>query len=103
MAILIFVTVFGYLTSCAEKDQGPEHKKSGGVLYLGIEVPFHGFDILVQGSLNPPQAPLNNLIMEPLFRRDKAGNLIPIIVLSATPSADEKSWDIQLRQGVFFS
>ena len=90
------------LIGCSEKKTETGETKRGGVLYIGIEVPFHGFDILLQGSLNPPQAPLNNLILEPLFRRDKSGNLIPILGLSAVPSADEKSWDITLRQGVVF-
>ena len=101
--IIFFITaVLGFLSGCAEKAQEPQDARYGGVLYVGIEVPFHGFDILKQGTLNPPQAPLNNLILEPLFRKDKAGNLIPILGLSATPSADEKTWDIKLRQGVIF-
>lgn len=102
LVILLAIVAFGYLTGCDETVQQPKGTKYGGVLYIGIEVPFHGFDILLQGSLNPPQAPLNNLILEPLFRRDKSGNLIPILGLSTTPSADERTWDIRLRQGVFF-
>ena len=102
LIILIAIVVCIHLTGCGENKTETRDTKHGGVLYVGIEVPFHGFDILVQGTLNPPQAPLNNLILEPLFRRDKSGNLIPILGLSATPSADERTWDIRLRQGVVF-
>ena len=103
--ILIFLIAFLtciHLTGCSDKKMETRDTKRGGVLYIGIEVPFHGFDILLQGTLNPPQAPLNNLILEPLFRRDTSGNLIPILGLSAAPSADEKSWEIQLRQDIVF-
>ena len=101
--IIFYITAaLGFLSGCAEKVQKPQDERYGGVLYVGIEVPFHGFDILMQGTLNPPQAPLNNLILEPLFRRDKAGNLVPILGLSASPSTDEKTWEIKLREGVLF-
>lgn len=103
MLIILILSAFCVLLAgCGRKAEEPQDLRRGGVLYIGIEVPFHGFDILVQGTLNPPQAPLNNLILEPLFRRDDAGNLIPILGLSATPAADESTWDIRLRQGVFF-
>ena len=102
LIIVLIIFAFTCLAGCGKKSEAPKDLKGGGTLYIGIEVPFHGFDILTQGSLNPPQAPLNNLILEPLFRRDISGNLVPILGLSATPSADEKTWDIKLRQGVFF-
>ena len=102
LILLLVIVVFTFLAGCGKKIEEPKDTRSGGVLYIGIEVPFHGFDILKQGTLNPPQAPLNNLILEPLFRRDKSGNLVPILGLSATPSADKKSWDIKLRQDVVF-
>ena len=102
LIILLVIVVFTFLAGCGKKMEEPKDTKDGGVLYIGIEVPFHGFDILKQGSLNPPQAPLNNLILEPLFRKDKPGNLVPILGLSAIPSADEKTWDIKLRRGVVF-
>ena len=102
LSILSMIVFCLFFSGCGKEDAEPQDLKGGGALYIGIEVPFHGFDIIEQGSLNPPQAPLNNLILEPLFRRDKSGNLIPILGLSATPSADKKAWDIKLRQGVFF-
>ena len=76
--------------------------KAGGALYFGLEVPFQGFDIIETGALNPPLAPLNNLILEPLFRRDQEGKPIPVLGLSASVTADGKAWDIKLRQGVAF-
>ena len=102
LILLLVIIVFASLADCGQKIQEPKDTKGGGVLYIGIEVPFHGFDIIKQGTLNPPQSPLNNLIQEPLFRKDKSGNLVPILGLSAMPSADEKTWDINLRQGVVF-
>ena len=102
LIIMLIMVFFICLAGCGKKIEEPKDLKGGGTLYIGIEVPFHGFDLLSQGTLNPPQAPLNNLILEPLFRKDKSGNLIPILGLSASPSADEKTWDIKLRQGVLF-
>lgn len=87
---------------CRQKETSTENSKPGGVLYFGIEVPFHGFDIVDTQVLNPPTAPLNNLIQEPLFRRDRSGILIPVLGLSATPSADDTIWELKLRQGVLF-
>jgi len=102
--IIILFTVLAatFFTGCSQKREITENTKTGGVLYFGIEVPFHGFDILETGTLNPPTAPLNNLIQEPLFRMDTSGNLIPVLGLSATPLANETIWEIKLREGVFF-
>ena len=80
--ILILICTYG----CHQKEMSAGTIKAGGVLYFGIEVPFHGFDIVQTVSLNPPTAPLNNLIQEPLFRMDRSGNLIPVLGLSATVS-----------------
>ena len=102
--LIIFFAVLTtiFFTGCSRKDMSSENTKVGGVLYFGIEVPFHGFDIVETGTLNPPTAPLNNLIQEPLFRKDRSGNLIPVLGLSATPLANETIWEIKLRKGVFF-
>jgi ABC-type transport system substrate-binding protein len=91
------------LIGCSQDMVPVEDTRTGGVLYFGIEAPFHGFDVLgTSGFINPTQAPLNNLIQEPLFRMDASGNLIPVLGLTATPSANGSIWDIQLRQNVFF-
>lgn len=102
LILLLALLTWVCFTGCGEKSKRSENSKAGGVLYFGIEVPFHGFDIVDTGTLNPPTAPLNNLIQEPLFRKDQSGNLIPILGLSATPSANETVWEIKLREGVFF-
>ncbi len=101
-AILAALILFVCFTGCGEKKAKTENTKTGGVLYIGLETPFHGFDLIETGYINPPQAPLNNLIMEPLFRMNASGALIPILALAATPSEDGVRWDIQLRQGVVF-
>jgi len=90
------------LTGCGEKEPQSEQKHAG-TIYFGVETPFHGFDILGSGGmLIPSMATVNNLIQERLFRMDQAGNLIPILGLSATPLEDGRLWDIKLRQGVLF-
>ena len=100
--VLLFMAPF-LLSGCSQPKTFSNGQKTGGVLYFGTETSFHGFDVLASsGYLNPPMAPLNNLIQEPLFRMDHSGNLIPILGLSATPAADGRSWDIPLRRHVRF-
>ena len=99
--LLLLLTII-LVCACSQKKTPYKQSKTGGVLYFGIEVPFHGFDVVETQALNPPTAPLNNLIQEPLFRKDRSGNLIPVLGLSAMPSADATNWDIQLRKGVVF-
>jgi len=102
--ILFAIVICACFTGCGEKKKLEEvSTKYGGTLYFGVETPFHGFDVLgTSGFLNPTQAPLNNLIQEPLFRMDKFGNLIPVLGLTASPSANGGIWDIKLREGVLF-
>ena len=101
---ILFATFFLIcLSGCSQQKTPADNTKPGGTLYFGIESPFHGFDVLgTSGFINPTQAPLNNLIMEPLFRMGKTGNLIPILGLTAAPSGNGSTWDIELRKGVFF-
>jgi peptide/nickel transport system substrate-binding protein len=107
------VKIFPLMITCAaiflfagcgeKKSEEGVTAKSGGTLYFGVETPFHGFDVLgTSGFINPTQAPLNNLIQEPLFRMDKSGNLIPVLGLTASPSENGIVWDIKLRQGILF-
>jgi len=103
--LIVFLTVIAWtcFSGCGQKRVSPEGTSTGGALYFGVEAPFHGFDVLgTSGFINPTQAPLNNLIQEPLFRMDRSGSLIPVIGLTATPSVDGRIWDIDLRQGVVF-
>jgi len=102
MRILCAILIIACIINCGLQEAPSENTRTGGFLYFGIEVPFHGFDVLQTGAINLPTAPLNNLIQEPLFRRDRSGDLVPVLGLSATPSADETTWEIKLRQGVFF-
>ena len=102
------VLLAGYLilniVACGPPHQATEGNPLGGTLYVGVEASFHGFDVLgTSGFINPTQAPLNNLLMEPLFRMDRGGNLIPVLGKTATPSTDGRLWDIELRQGVVFN
>ena len=100
---ICFLVLLAVVSGCSRANKPPENNRSGGVLYFGLESQFHGFDVLAgSGYLNPPMAPLNNLIQEPLFRMDRSGNLIPILGLSATPSDDGRQWDIVLRKNVVF-
>ena len=92
-----------FVVGCSQPKETTEVTKIGGALYVGVEAPFHGFDVLgTSGFINPTQAPLNNLIQEPLFRMDRTGNLIPVLGLTASPSDGGRTWDIELRQGVVF-
>ncbi len=103
--LITFLAVLGSTgwIGCSQEKVPIENTKTGGVLYFGIEAPFHGFDVLgTSGFINPTQAPLNNLIQEPLFRMDASGNLLPVLGLNAFPSANGSIWDIRLRQGIFF-
>jgi 4-phytase/acid phosphatase/peptide/nickel transport system substrate-binding protein len=92
-----------YFSGCSQKKPPSEAGRTGGTLYFGVETAFHGFDGLgTSGFINPSMAPLNNLIQEPLFGMDTSGRLIPVLGLSATPSADGRAWDVQLRRDVYF-
>lgn len=102
MLFFFIVLMVACLYGCSLQEAPSENTRDGGVLYFGIEVPFHGFDIVQTVSLNPPTAPLNNLVQEPLFRMDRSENLIPVLGLSATALADGTIWEIKLRQGVTF-
>lgn len=75
----------------------------GGTITFGVEAQFAGFEAIKSASrlaINGSIAA--NTIMEPLFRLDEKGNLIPVLGLSATLSKDSKMWIIKLRKGVKF-
>ena len=104
--LLIFISALG-LGGCAS-DQTPSATKTskyGGTLYVGVETPYYGLDILGGGAggvLLPDMVMLNSLIQEPLFRMDRDGRLIPVLALSAVNSDDGLSWEIRLREEVRF-
>ncbi len=74
----------------------------GGTLHYLHEVDAMGFDALKTRALVGPGRLVGNLVMERLFNRGANGELIPVLGLSAIPSADGKRWTIKLRQGVRF-
>lgn len=79
-----------------------EEPKYGGQLVFGAENDFIGFDAIKNRGFPIIDAIANNTIQERLFGLDENENLIPILGLSATPSDDQTSWIIPLRQGVVF-
>jgi 4-phytase/acid phosphatase/peptide/nickel transport system substrate-binding protein len=93
------------IAGCDTQSRSANTQKQGGTLYIGVETPFHGFDVLEVpsgGILLPAMAMIGSAVEEPLFRMDRAGSLISVLGLSATPSADGKTWDIALRKNVVF-
>ncbi len=101
LILIIWFTLF-FLTGCGDKKELSDYKNKG-TLYFGVESAFHGLDVMeTSGMLIPSMAAVNNLIQEKLFRMDADGSLIPVLGLSALSSADGRSWDITLRQGVVF-
>ena len=84
---------------------GPVHggePKSGGRLVFGVENEFAGFDAIKIRGLAICGAIANNTVNERLFDLDDSGRLIPILGLSADPSADGLTWTVKLRPGVMF-
>ena len=74
-----------------------------GTLTFGVENEFAGFEVSQSASrLAVNGAIAANTIMEPLFREDAEGGLIPVLGLSALESEDGRQWTITLRQGVRF-
>jgi 4-phytase/acid phosphatase/peptide/nickel transport system substrate-binding protein len=97
--VLLIYCLAGWLSSGAFAT-GPV---PGGTLKFGTENDFAGFEALQSGSrlaINGSIAA--NTIMEPLFRMDADGNLIPVLGLSMAQADDGKAWIIKLRQGVRF-
>ena len=67
-AIFLIPIVFFSFTACGEKRSQQKSSRYGGTLYIGVETPFHGFDILgvaSGGILLPAMAIINNGLQEP--------------------------------------
>jgi 4-phytase/acid phosphatase/peptide/nickel transport system substrate-binding protein len=94
-AVLALTISGGVQTACAT----PKH---GGILQVADEIDATGFDAIKARSLTGVGGMAANLVMERLFEMDQDSRLIPVLGLSATPSADGKTWTIQLREGVSF-
>ncbi len=76
--------------------------KQGGSLQVADEIDATGFDAIKTRTMAGIGGMAANLVMERLFEMDKDSQLIPVLGLSATPSADGKTWTIRLREGVSF-
>ncbi|MCP4199610.1 MAG: ABC transporter substrate-binding protein [Proteobacteria bacterium] len=74
----------------------------GGTLTVGMEMEPRGFDPIEASRIGSRARSYMMAIEERLFDIDDKGNITPELALSATPSADEKTWTIKLRQGVSF-
>ncbi len=103
--VLWLILACASLLGCEKNNLQTKNTKHGGVIYIGVETPFHGLDALGlagSGSLFPATVMLNGAMQEPLFRMEKSGNLIPVLGLSATPSENGEKWDVALRKNVSF-
>jgi 4-phytase/acid phosphatase/peptide/nickel transport system substrate-binding protein len=76
--------------------------KQGGTVTMGVDQEFRGFDPLRAVYLQFGDRSVIMAIEERLFDMDGKGKLVPELALSATPSADGKTWSIKLRQGISF-
>ncbi len=97
---LWFIFLMGLLFGSSAFAADPQ---KGGTLRFGTENDFAGFEVLKSSSrlaINGSIAA--NTIMEPLFRMDENGNLMPVLGLSAEPTDDGKAWIIKLRKSVKF-
>jgi ABC-type transport system substrate-binding protein len=80
----------------------PSGPKYGGCLRAADEIDAMGFDAIQAKTLAGIGGMAGNLVMERLFEMDGEGRPIPVLGLSATVSADGKTWIVKLRQGVSF-
>jgi len=94
--LIPFIIWFGQMTH-------RDNQKEDGTLYVGMEMPFYGLDVLGgSGILVPDMTIMNNLILERLFSLGPTGEIIPVLGMSATSSKGGKAWDIELRQEIVF-
>jgi ABC-type transport system substrate-binding protein len=97
LSVLSALSVLGW----GEKVLAAEPKQ-GGILTVGVDVEFRGFDPLKASYLQFGDRCVIMAIEERLFGLDEKGKLVPELALSATPSEDGKTWTIKLRRGVSF-
>ncbi|MCP4719617.1 MAG: hypothetical protein GY860_09190 [Desulfobacteraceae bacterium] len=80
-----------------------DNQKQDGIIYVGLEIPFYGADVLgSSGLLVPEVTTMYHLVMDRLFTLGPTGRIVPALGLTAQPSEDGKSWDIALRRNVTF-
>ena len=78
---------------------GPQY---GGTLCFVGELEAAGFDAIQTRSLTGTHRQAASLVMEKLFERGDAGELVPALGLSLHPSQDQTVWTIRLRENVRF-
>ena len=94
--LLPFLVWFSFNTS-------DYNQKQDGTLYVGLEIPFYGIDVLRSGGmLNPETTTMSHLVMDRLFTLGATGQVNPMLGLTAQCSEDGKAWDLTLRKGVKF-
>ncbi len=93
--ILIFINI--YFTHL-----GYSEPHYGGTLRMAHELDASGFDAIRSRALIGAGANAAGLIMEKLFERGDKGELLPVLGLTATPSADGRTWTVRLRANVEF-
>ncbi|MEX1218401.1 MAG: ABC transporter substrate-binding protein [Acidimicrobiales bacterium] len=76
--------------------------KAGGSIKFGVEAETDGFNPTknrwaISGYM------VGNAVFDPLSAYDAEGNWAPYLAKSFTPSADAKTWTVDLRDGVKFS
>ena len=96
VSVCILLTLFSFAHAQALEPQ------KGGTLTVGMEMEPRGFDPIAAGYLSARARSQIVAIEERLFDADEEGKILPELALSATPSDDQKSWTIKLRQGVKF-
>ena len=90
----------GKTTDVTIKASGPP--KSGGSIKFAVEAETDGFNPAsnrwaISGYM------IGNAVFDPLTAYDAEGNSAPYLAKSFTPSADFKTWTVDLRAGVNFS
>lgn len=99
----------GALTACTSSDPGRQAlnaalgpRRRGGVLRIGVTggSPADSLDPHHPPTY-PDQARVSNLY-EPLFGRDAAFNIEPVLAESLEPAEQGKVWTLRLRAGVVF-
>ena len=92
-------TLTGTASAARTVSAGP---KSGGTLTVGIPSNFFGFCFTTTALVGPPLGAISSVI-EPLFTKTPSGDAVGYLAKSATPSADLKTWTVELRPGITYS